>query len=310
MTFAPIVLFVYNRPDLVSRTLQHLQKNTFCSDSELFVYSDGAKRDEVTEKKVAEVREILKNISGFKNVTIVESEQNKGLANSIISGVTEVVERYGKIIVLEDDLETSPDFLRFMNEALEKYEDEQQVMQIAGHMFNVKLQVDSDTIFLPMTNSIGWATWKRSWNFFDPCMSGYNKLKENKELRDKFNLEGTIRYFEMLVDQLHNKIDSWAIRWYLSVFLNDGMVLYPTESLIRHIGFDEKATHATCNNYIYAQKCRKIFTEQIRFSPMEIDHDSLERIKRCLVSPPKNKVRYASIAKRFVSWRDLCWRKK
>ena len=243
MSYAPIVLFVYNRLDHVHKTVQALQKNDLASESDLFIYSDGPMSDLSSKSKVTEVRDFIKNITGFKNVIIVESKENKGLAHSIIKGVTDTVNRYGKVIVLEDDLETSRNLLRYMNEALDRYEEEPQVMQISGHMFDVKIKSKTDAVFLPFITSWGWGTWKRAWDCFDPSMFNYTQLKHSKKLIHHFNLEGAYNYFSMLDSQFHGQIDSWAIRWYLSVFFNDGLILYPTRSFVRNIGFDGSGTH-------------------------------------------------------------------
>ncbi len=242
-SFAPIVLFVYNRPAHVRQTVQALRENDIANESELFIYSDGPKDDPHSKAKVADVRNFIKTITGFRTITIVASEQNKGLADSIIQGVTEIVSLYGRVIVLEDDLVVAPCFLRFMNEALDEYESVPQVMQISGHMFAVKIKAETDAVFLPFVTSWGWASWKRAWDHFDPSMSGYEKIKHDTQLRYRFDLEGAYNYFAMLEGQLHGKVDSWAIRWYLSVFLKNGLTLYPITSFIRNIGFDGSGTH-------------------------------------------------------------------
>lgn len=290
-SLAPIVLFAYNRPEHIRQTVKSLQENELATESELFIYSDGPKDDTHSKSNVAKVRRYLKTITGFDKITIVESEQNKGLANSVIQGVTDIVDQYGKVIVMEDDLETSSDFLKYMNEALNVYEDEQQVMQIAGHMFNVLLNIDieTDAVFLPFTNSIGWATWKRSWDLFDPLMSGYKEVKENENKRYRFDLDGTFSYFQMLESQLEGNVDSWAIRWYLSVFLNNGLVLYPVKSLVRHIGFDEQGTHAKRDNGVYATCCSRLPGKKVRFPPVVQNCEAYNSVKMCLASKPKRR---------------------
>lgn len=246
MNLSPIILFVYNRPWHTKQTVEALQKNEMATDSELFIYSDGPRDTEESKAAVAEVRKYLKGVGGFKRITIAENSKNLGLANSVIKGISEVVNKYGRVIVLEDDLVTAPGFLRYMNQALERYEDEEQVMQISGHMFDVEIEAETDAIFLPFPNSWGWATWKRAWEHFDPLMTGYEQLKKDRRLRHKFNREGTRDFFNMLKLQLKGEIDSWAIRWYLSVFLIRGLTLFPTNSLVKNIGFDNSGTH--CRN--------------------------------------------------------------
>jgi acetyltransferase-like isoleucine patch superfamily enzyme len=239
---APITLFVYNRPTHTRQTVEALQKNELAKDSDLIIFSDAAKKPEAAEA-VREVREYIRQIDGFKSIKIIERDQNWGLANSIIDGVTSVVNEFGRIIVLEDDLVVTPYFLDFMNRALDKYQDEQQVIQVSGYMFPVKLKIKEDALFLPLTTSWGWATWQRAWQLFDPDAKGYAQVKEDLALRKHFNLDGSYDFFSMLEAQLAGQVDSWAIRWYLSTFSFEGLTLYPCQSLIINKGFDGSGTH-------------------------------------------------------------------
>lgn len=239
---APITIFVYNRPVHTRQTVEALQKNELAKDSDLIIYSDAPKKAEAAPE-VFEVRKYIREIGGFKSIKIIEREKNWGLANSIIDGVTSVVNEYGRIIVLEDDLVVTPHFLEFMNLALDKYQDEQQVIQVSGYMFPVKLKVKEDALFLPLTTSWGWATWQRAWRLFDPDAKGYAQVKEDLALRKRFNLDGSYDYFSMLEDQLAGRVDSWAIRWYCTTFLLCGLTLYPRQSLIFNTGFDGSGTH-------------------------------------------------------------------
>jgi hypothetical protein len=161
-----------------------------------------------------------------------------GLAASITAGLNELCAAYGRAIVMEDDLATSAHFLAYMNAALDRYADDDKVMQIAGHMFIVMLETVEDALFLPFITSWGWATWDRAWRHFDPAAKGYQRLINDVNLRKRFDLNGHYNYFRMLQAQQNGKIDSWAIRWYLSVFLRDGLALYPKKSLVRNLGFD------------------------------------------------------------------------
>jgi Glycosyl transferase family 2 len=246
MTFAPIALFVYNRPAHTRQTVEALKKNALAKDSDLIIFSDAAKSESQAET-VREVRQYIHQIDGFKSVTVVERDKNWGLANSIIDGVTSVVNERGRIIVLEDDLVVTPHFLDFMNRALDKYEAEQQVIQVSGYMFPVKLKIKEDALFLPLTTSWGWATWKRAWQLFDPDAKGYAQVKADLALRKRFNLDGSYDYFSMLEDQLAGRVDSWAIRWYLVTFLLEGLTLYPRQSLILNAGFDGSGTHGAAS---------------------------------------------------------------
>lgn len=221
-----------------------MQKNALAKDSDLIIYSDAPKKPEAADA-VREVRAYLREIAGFKSVKIIERDKNWGLANSVIDGVTSVVNEYGRIIVLEDDLVVTPHFLDFMNRALDKYENEQQVIQISGYMFPVKLNIQDDALFLPLTTSWGWATWQRAWQLFDADAKGYAQVKADLALRKRFNLDGAYDYFSMLEDQLAGRVDSWAIRWYLSMFLCNGLTLYPKQSMVANVGFDGSGMHCS-----------------------------------------------------------------
>lgn len=285
MNSAPIVLFVYNRPWHTMRTVECLQKNRYAEQSELIIYADGPKEGEA-DAEIRKVRDYLRKISGFKRISITERNHNFGLASSVIEGATEVIDKYGKAIVLEDDLELSPDFLRFMNAALDRYNNDNKVMQISGHMFNLSIEAETDAVFLPFTNSWGWATWKRAWDLFDPTMEGYKKIITDKNLIIRFNLDGALNFFEMLESQINGKLDSWAIRWYLDVFLATGMALYPVKSLVKHIGFGNGATH--CRNSapfgIYANSCAEMDKDFIKFPDVSINEEAYQKIKSLLSS--------------------------
>jgi len=244
MPKAPIALFVYKRPWHTQQALESLAANMGASESELFIFCDGPKRIE-DAKAVEEVRRLVRSRQWCGKVNIIEREKNLGLANSIISGVTELCNQCGRVIVLEDDLLTSRYFLEYMNMALERYENEEHVMQISGHMFPVEIKAETDAIFLPFITSWGWATWKRAWVAFDKDMSGFEALSKDKAFRKAFDLDGSYPYFEMLESHSAGKIDSWAIRWYWSVFLKGGLTLYPAKTLISNIGFDGSGTHCT-----------------------------------------------------------------
>jgi hypothetical protein len=174
----------------------------------------------------------------------VEQERNRGLANSIIAGASELCDRYGAVIVVEDDLILAHSFLRFLNEGLNHYRDEPRVMQISGHIFDVPSLIDQrEALLLPMTTSWGWATWKRAWDLFDPAATGWRERLTDASEAQRFNLDGAYDYRRMLERQMNGEIDSWAIRWYYSVFAHDGLVLFPPRTLVSNGGFDGSGTH-------------------------------------------------------------------
>jgi len=242
---APIILFVYNRPDHTQKTLQALQKNTLAFDSELFIYSDAAKNDSV-QNQVDEVRELISNVSGFKKVTVIKKDKNIGLANAIIGGVTEIVNKYGKIIVLEDDLVTSPYFLEFMNSALDFYSDKKDVWHISGWNYPIAPEALSDTFLWRTMNCWGWATWSNRWQNFE---------KNTEQLLDTFtaekikafNLDGYENFWGQVISNKEGKINTWAIYWYASIFKHNGLCLNPTETFINNIGLDGSGVHCDVN---------------------------------------------------------------
>lgn len=242
MNTSPIALFVYNRPEHTRKTVEALQKNNLAKESELFVFSDSWKNEE-TKEKVQEVRNYLKTISGFKKVEIIERKENLGLAKSIISGVTEIVNKYGRVIVLEDDLQTSPFFLEYMNKALDLYEKEEKVISIHGYTYPVKKELP-ETFFIKNPSCWGWATWKRGWDLFEPDGKKLLDELEEKKLIKEFDFDGTYNFSGMLKRQIAGLNNSWAIRWYASAFLNNKLTLYPGKSLINNTGFDGSGIHS------------------------------------------------------------------
>lgn len=249
MHLSPIILFVYNRLWYTQQTIRALQKNIFARESELFIYSDGAK-SEVDREKVCEVREYIKTIDGFKNISIIEREKNYGLAENIISGVTEIVNRYGTVIVLEDDIVTSPYFLKYMNEALGLYENEEKVMHISGWTYPAFKQKSGDTFFWHQMNCWGWGTWKRAWikleRDVDVLIDGLTKEKI-----EQFTYGGRIGSYQRLLDNRSGKVKTWAVFWNASIFLNGGLCLNPIYPLSLHIGHGEDATHVKCSHNVF-----------------------------------------------------------
>ncbi len=239
---APIAIFAYNRPDHLKKTIESLQKNTLTSESDLIVFSDGSKNN-IDIERVGSVRTYLKTIKGFKTIHIVERKKNLGLAQSIIEGVSSVVANYGKIIVLEDDMITSPFFLTYMNKSLDLYESDENVASIHGYVYPIKNELP-ETFFIKGADCWGWATWKRGWSMFEH--DGKKLLQElkSKKLTYEFDFYGTYPYTQMLEDQIRGKNNSWAIRWYASAFLARTYTLYPGVSLVKNIGMDASGTHS------------------------------------------------------------------
>jgi len=246
---APICLFTYNRIEETIQTVSALKKNYLAKESDLIIFSDGHK-DESTKKKVTEIRNYLKTVTGFKTVKIKESEINKGLANSIIHGVSEVIYKYGKTIVLEDDLITTPNFLNFMNQALDFYKDDDTIQSING--FSLKINNPENIYFHKRTFPWGWATWKNVWSqrLFDKDYI-QNKITDNPKLLKKFNKICGNDMASMLQDSMSGVNSSWYVRWVFNHFSNNKYSVYPTLSKVVNIGFMYESTHCNgINTYI------------------------------------------------------------
>lgn len=248
---APILLFTYKRIDTLKRTVDALLKNRLANLSNLYIFSDGYKSDN-DKDAVRTVRDYLKTISGFKQITIIESPTNKGLASSIISGVSLILEKYDRVIVLEDDLITTPNFLTFMNSSLKFYENIDKVFSISGYSFNLGGFFDeNDAYFLNRGWSWGWATWKNRWDMVDWEVKDYLEFKMNTKSRKEFSKGGS-DLNKMLDKQMNGYLDSWAIRWFYHQYKIGGITLYPVLSKVFNNGFDENATHTTgsVNRYL------------------------------------------------------------
>ncbi len=241
-SLAPIVLFVYNRLDHTKQTIEALQKNHLANESELFIYSDAAKNPEA-EQAVNDVRAYLKTVDGFKKVSIIERAENWGLAKSIIDGVTTVVNEYGKIIVLEDDLLTSPYFLTFMNESLDVYREEKKVWHISGWNYDLELHTDEEAFLWRAMNCWGWATWKDRWLNYHKDVDALLQNFTKQQKRD-FTLNNSIpNLWEQVVANKTGQINTWAIFWSTSIFEHHGLCLNPVVSYVENIGLDGSGTH-------------------------------------------------------------------
>lgn len=302
---APIALFVYNRPEHTRKTVEALRENTLSKDSDLIIFSDAPKSDAQVEA-VNEVRQYIRQIDGFKSVTIVERETNFGLARSIIDGVTKLCEEYGRVIVLEDDLETSPHFLSFMNEALTYYENTEEVMHISGYRYPVESFGRDDTFFLHVPLCWGWATWRRAWSAFDKDISIMTRFDE-KMVRH-FNFCNSYSYWEQLESNRSGKLNTWFVFWYANIFLQGGLSLFPSRSLVRNIGFDNSGTH--CNSTLEYDvslsavpvriKAIPLIESQIGFEKHERYFQKLKLMKPKLIKRIVRKIHF--LMARIANW--------
>ena len=271
MDLSPILLFVYNRPGHTREAVESLLRNPLARGSELFIYSDGVK-DETASPEVEAVRRYVRGICGFKKITLVERENNWGLARNIIDGVTSVVNRYGKVIVLEDDLVVAPHFLEFMNDALETYKDEPRVGHIQAYDFTGNPSLP-DTFLIKWTGSWGWATWKRAWTNFNPDGKALLAELKRRGLTKEFDFNGKYGYTRMLRRQTEGKNDSWAIRWNASLFLKDILSLNVGRSLVQNMGFDGSGTNCGGGN-LYRSELYMCKVPVVRISPIVENHEA------------------------------------
>lgn len=244
MNLAPIVLFVYNRPLHTLRTLNALKDNHLSTESELYIYADGPKTNANAEqlKAIEEVRAIIHKQKWCGTVTFIESDSNKGLALSVKTGVTEVLEKYGRVIVMEDDLETSPAFLTYMNKALDFYKDMPAVFSISGYNYpseRMQIPVDYhyDTYISLRNASWGWATWKDRWQKIDWSVSSYSLIKNNVHIKQALNRMGDDE-FELLEGQQTGKLNIWSIQFTVAHFVHHAVAIYPIHSYVNNIGND------------------------------------------------------------------------
>jgi len=239
---APIALFVYNRPEHTRRTLNYLKNNLLADESRLYIFSDAAKND-ADIAKVDEVRALIKEAEGFKSVKVIERKTNLGLANSIIAGVTQLVNEYEKVIVFEDDLLSSPYTLTYFNQALDRYADTDKVMHIGAYMYPITTNFLPETFFYRAATSWGWATWARAWRHFEPDVDRLISQFNQKKIL-QFSIDGNMNFWKQIQEFKSGKNNSWAIRWYASIFLRGGLTLNPAKSLIQNIGNDGSGIHS------------------------------------------------------------------
>jgi len=281
--------------------LQALENAELAQDSEVFIFSDGAKNAQAIEQ-VNKVRAIIAEPWNFKKITICERERNIGLAQNVITGVTEVINQYGKVIVLEDDLKIAKVGLRYFNDALDAYEEEEKVMEISGYMYPVK---DSnklpESFFFRVANSWGWATWARAWNKYNTDIDTLIADFDNEKIK-RFSIDHTENFWKQVQEYKAGKINSWAIRWYLTLFNHNGLALYPRQSMIQNMGTDGSGTHSDADTAYHVE----LATQPVSYFPKEIEEnkEAYEAIKYFY------KHRKGSLWARAIRFAKKQWNKK
>lgn len=276
---APIILFVYNRPQHTQQTIEALQKNDLAAQSDLIIYSD-APQNEQAKLQVQAVRDYIKTVDGFKSVKIIERDKNWGLAANIIDGVTDVVNQYGKIIVMEDDIVTSSAYLSFMNQALNFYKKENKVWHISGWNYPIDANGLDDTFFWRAMNCWGWATWADRWAHFQ---KNPQALINNWSTQQKhhFDLDGSGVFWHQVTANAEGKMNTWAIFWYATLYENGGLCLNPSQSFVENIGHDGSGVHCSDSKTLITTKPALCNKTELKF-PGEVTESSLaiEKIKK------------------------------
>ncbi|MHB8277836.1 MAG: sugar transferase [Candidatus Humimicrobiaceae bacterium] len=310
MGLAPIAFFVYNRPLHTKKTIESLLRNNLADKSSLYIFSDAPKNGNVI-KDVKEVRDYIKTISGFKNIEIIEREKNLGLADSIINGVTYVINKYWKVIVVEDDLIFLNSFLRFMNDALEFYADKKKVFSVTGYNYPEKLMkiprnYNYDVYFCPRCSSWGWGTWIDRWDKADWEFKDTEIFLKDKKLQKAYSDSGEDKV-DMVIAQIEGKIDSWATRWEYTHFKNNAYSVYPVKSLLNNIGFDGTGINSGYDKKYYYSNGLENSKYDIEFlDKIELDKNMMKEFSKIF---KKDRLRNLKQIIKKVIFYDK-WRKK
>lgn len=301
MSNVPIVLIAFNRPDHLRRTLESLERNKGAARSRLFAFLDGP-RDEKDVAAVKAVRKVVEERRWCGSVEIIAREKNLGCARSTIDGVTTVCRDAGRVIALDDDLDLSPWFLEFIEAALDRYAETEKVMHISGYMYPVESQQPQRALCLPILSPWGWGTWWRAWQHYDTEFVGYKALVRDENLRREFDLDGYFPQFHLLESSLCGKIDSWATRWYLTLFMRRALSLFPSVSLVKNTGFDGSGLHCSAD---FARPEDHLANLPLRKFPETIEVDEAvlaqvrEHLRQSWPAPPRR-----GIARRLAQVRD------
>ncbi len=257
-SLSPIILFVYDRLSHTKKTIEALQNNELATESELFIFSDAAKTKE-NQESVENIRHYIQTIDGFKKITVIKRDKNWGLANSIIDGVTQIINKYHRVIVLEDDLVTSPQFLNYMNDALDFYKEKKGVWHISAWNYPMDESNLNDTFLWRIMNCWGWATWSDRWKFFnknpEELISSFSKEDINK-----FSLDNSSDFWKQVIANNNGISNTWAIFWYATIFMQKGLCLNPALTYVSNIGRDGSGTNSVpiTNNFDEKLNVKKI----------------------------------------------------
>jgi hypothetical protein len=277
---APIAVFAYRRADHLKAMLETLSRCAGFGQSQIYIFSDGPKGDD-DRSDVLAVRQAVHDL-GWDNLELVVSDSNKGLKRSISEGVTSVVSKHGRVIVLEDDLHLSPVALEYFNTALDKYADEPRVWSISGYMYDVpELRDRTGAFFLPFAQSWGWATWERAWRQYDPNEFVSDQLLSSKSFRKAFSANGISDFARMLQLARDGRVSSWYIVWYYKIFREGGVSLFPPISLVSNRGFSGGTHAGQLNPYDFLVKPAPLLQTMVDLpDTIEIDYRALDVIPK------------------------------
>ncbi len=296
-SYAPILVLGYNRPLHLKRLLLSLSENPEALTSDLYIAIDGP-RDDLDSSNVNLCREVSLQNFGFRKITTYFNEVNSGLSISVINNISKVLDLHDEIIVVEDDLEVSNNFLKFMNLGLREYRNEFRVASIHGYQYPVRL--DSEVcVFLRGADCWGWATWKNRWSEFEPDGTSLLHQLVSNQLCSNFDLGGVLSNVNLLEKQISGIVDSWAIRWHASMFLQNRMTLYPPESLVLNLGLDGSGTHESVNSIFDT----KMSEQQDWVLPKEINESAefKEKLSAYFIGQQRNR-RLKSLVRKITSF--------
>ena len=266
---SPIVLFAYNRPGITEKTLKYLEKNDLANKSELIVFCD-APKSKIDNHQVNLTIKVIEKNWNFKSVKIIKRNKNLGLLENISTGVSEVIESHDTVIVLEDDLETSKNFLTFMNSALNYFKSSKEVFHISGYNLPHFKSEKQEIICTHLPFSWGWATWKEQWKKFNISTNSLIKEASLIENMNLFNYEYQGDFLYQLQRNIRGDLQSWAIRWYIHIYNKQGLCVSPSRSLVGNRGFTKEATNCEPHWWTRKYQLQKVNNELPEFSTSKI----------------------------------------
>ena len=296
---APIAIFTYTRLETLKKTIKCLKKNKIAKFSEIYIFSD-CNKNKIDQPYVNCVRKYLKNIKGFKKINLILRKENYGLASNIINGVSSVIKKRKKIIVLEDDIIVSPNFLEYMNGALIRYENSKKIWHINSWNYEInRNNIKYNTFFTRHMNCWGWATWENRWKSFKKEPNEIIK-KFNDVNIFEFNIKNNLDYYSQLKRNKEGKLNTWAIFWYANIFLKNGLCLSPLKTLSKNIGFDDHSEHQPNENNSFKHINKKFFfRKNNKFIYPKLITEDLDILKK-IISYIKSQKKQSTLFKRII----------